>query len=93
MNTVVIDPHSDSLHNSISKTQEFNQKSTPLEYMLKRIHNYFLGLDRIEKLQQHENEEIYKLTYKIIDRFFSSEVGELQKFHRMLFFQVIFLQE
>ncbi|XP_028401345.1 importin subunit alpha-3-like [Dendronephthya gigantea] len=31
------------------------------------------GLDRIEKLQQHENEEIYKLTYKIIDRFFSNE--------------------
>lgn len=37
--------------------------------------SYILGLDRIEKLQQHENEEIYKLTYKIIDRFFSNEVG------------------
>ena len=33
-----------------------------------------LGLDRIENLQQHENEEIYKLAYKIIDRYFSSEV-------------------
>ena len=32
------------------------------------------GLDRIENLQQHENEEIYKLAYKIIDRYFSNEV-------------------
>ena len=30
-----------------------------------------LGLDLIEKLQQHENPEIYKLSYDIIEQFFS----------------------
>ncbi|ELT97738.1 hypothetical protein CAPTEDRAFT_180032 [Capitella teleta] len=32
-----------------------------------------LGLDKIEFLQQHENEEIYKLAYEILDNFFSGE--------------------
>lgn len=32
-----------------------------------------LGLEKIEQLQNHENEDIYKLAYEIIDQFFSSD--------------------
>ena len=31
---------------------------------------FITGLDKIEKLQEHENEEIYKLAYDIVDSFF-----------------------
>ena len=33
------------------------------------------GLDKLEKLQQHKNEDIYKLAYAIIDKYFSSVVS------------------
>ncbi|WAR27993.1 IMA4-like protein, partial [Mya arenaria] len=33
-------------------------------------------LDKIELLQNHENEEIYKLAYEIIDNFFSGDVED-----------------
>ena len=33
------------------------------------------GLEKVERLQQHKNEDIYKLAYTIIDKYFSSEVS------------------
>ena len=32
------------------------------------------GLNRIEELQEHENEEVYKLAYHMVEKFFSDEV-------------------
>lgn len=34
---------------------------------------YFAGLEKIENLQQHENEDIYKLAFEIIDQYFSGD--------------------
>lgn len=34
---------------------------------------FLAGLEKIEQLQNHENEDIYKLAYEIIDQFFSSD--------------------
>lgn len=33
------------------------------------------GLDKMEKLQHHKNEDIYKLAYAIIDKYFNSDVS------------------
>lgn len=36
---------------------------------------YFVGLDKIEALQTHDNDDIYKLAYEIIDQYFSEDVS------------------
>lgn len=44
------------------------------EFDVLRISCVFVaGLEKIEQLQNHENEDIYKLAYEIIDQFFSSD--------------------
>lgn len=35
--------------------------------------SFFSGLEKIENLQQHENEDIYKLAFEIIDQYFSGD--------------------
>lgn len=35
--------------------------------------HYSSGLEKVELLQNHENEDIYKLAYEIIDQYFSSD--------------------
>ena len=41
-----------------------------LTYVTIKLHFVFAGLDKIEKLQEHENEDIYKLAYEIVDSYF-----------------------
>lgn len=40
--------------------------------MCQRVNDTIAGLDKIEALQQHENEEIYKLAYDIVDTYFGT---------------------
>lgn len=42
------------------------------------------GLEKVEQLQNHENEDIYKLAYEIIDQFFSSD--DVSQFTNMVMF-------
>lgn len=48
----------------------------------------FSGLEKIENLQQHENEDIYKLAFEIIDLYFSGDdvsILAAQAFIRVVF--------
>lgn len=33
------------------------------------------AVDKIEQLQEHENQQVYRVSQKIIDEFFGAEVG------------------
>ena len=35
------------------------------------------AVDKIEQLQEHENQQVYKVSQKIIDEFFGAEVGSV----------------
>lgn len=46
------------------------------------------GMTKIEELQNHDNVEIYKLAYDIIEQFFSDEVNI-----NVLFYIIVFLND
>ena len=48
---------------------------------------FISGLDKLEPLQSHENEEIYKSVYDIIDTYFTTAVSQISTFSS--FFYVI----
>lgn len=49
------------------------------------------GLDHIESLQNHENLDIYRLAYDIIENFFSEEDVSQRQLERISFSCLIFL--
>ena len=60
---------------SISCKQIFNYLFLQVEAVAAMVEECG-GLDKIESLQNHENVEIYKLAYEIIEQYFSDDVDE-----------------
>jgi importin subunit alpha-4/3 len=62
---VVLDGISNILKMAAANEQDLDALTTQIEECS--------GLDKIENLQTHNNEEIYKLAFDIIDKYFSGE--------------------
>ena len=58
-----------------TEPQQNTKKSTVFisVFLIILIVLFLLGLEKIEVLQQHENEDIYKLAFEIIDQYFSGD--------------------
>lgn len=52
----------------------------------------FSGLEKVEQLQNHENEDIYKLAYDIIDQFFSSDDVSYKKLFFMFVTSIVIVK-
>lgn len=57
---------------SLQAAKRLNQLEAA-EEMIEEYH----GVSRIEDLQQHKNEDVYKKAYQIIDEYFSEEVSQI----------------
>ncbi|KAI6192117.1 hypothetical protein M3Y97_00301700 [Aphelenchoides bicaudatus] len=67
--TQIIQVVLDGLHNILKKSNDHADE------ICQKIEECG-GLDKIEHLQNHESEDIYKLAYAIIDNFFSTDDEE-----------------
>ncbi|XP_071819594.1 importin subunit alpha-4-like [Apostichopus japonicus] len=61
----------EALANILAAAKRLNQLEAA-EEMIEEYH----GVSRIEDLQQHKNEDVYKKAYQIIDEYFSEEAAE-----------------
>ena len=81
--TVVLDGLSNMLKNAQNVSQNPMDPAHQgieklLDYVAQQIEECG-GLDKIEALQNHDNEEIYKMAYDIIDHYFSGDVRPLAR--------------
>ncbi len=73
---VVLDGISNLLKIASQNDEDVNMLTTQIEECG--------GLDKIEQLQNHPNEDIYKVAFDIIDRYFSDEVNYLANRHESI---------